>query len=477
MLFNLQELKAKLATVSAAVSASQEKEVTEKKAVREARIADKQAKAQAERDKKHLRLAGLTEELEAQVDSLDGISQLLDEGERALAQARKLRSSDKDERVAEAQALIAELANEKARIETDPDVKFFTWLRWVERVTEERPNRQLAQEEINEAIKDGLLREISGTTADEIQAAVRQAKDEGRQLEERRAPFFWIRLKPRGSVPEGEREPHENFRYVSGGGDFYARTPDGARKRLVFFALQALWRAAMDAQKARYEHAKEVKEHSHLSLADIANGMSGQAYAVVEASKPWQPMVWSHEESKMVPFMRGGKAVTNYGPIVVESPRPGRLRFLNVVSGGMFHPLRLNGAWEEQTNPESGETQYVPVEFKFYTGTNPRSGRPSNFFGLTPVDAGVERSRGQLARLRALLCLAGGLEVPARTEGESPAVETAGAEPAAAAEAAAAAPAPEGRRSRRETKVDRANRGRDKHRRSRKDPQEEGEDE
>ena len=412
----LQDLKAKLAALAAGVKTSVASVATELIEKAKAKATEKAAKAERAREQKFFldALPGTKEEKVKRLDEVEQavaeyqeICKLLDEAELELARAKNAAPADKDRLVAEASAVIAEVKAEKERIETDPDIKFFGWLKWIESQTE-NPDRRTAIGEIDQAIANGFLREITGERAREIQAAGKAAKKEERQLEERPAPFFWVRVKPRGSTPQGEQEPDDHFRYVSGGVDFYARSVEGARKRLVFFALQDLWKACTEAKKAAFEVTKEVKEHSYLTLADVAAGKTGQAWAEVTEANPWRPVFFDHETGQAKPFVKDGKEIVNFGPVVVESPRPGVLRVLNTVQSGMFRPLRLAGAWEEKDGKQE------PVEFKFFVGNNPRTGQPNNFAGLRPVKDEIDRTPNRLGRLRVILCLAGGLQAPAK---------------------------------------------------------------
>ncbi|MDO8676218.1 MAG: hypothetical protein Q7K16_01000 [Candidatus Azambacteria bacterium] len=411
----LSDLKAKLAAIAVAVKTSVATVATERIEKAKARAAERVAKAEKAKEQKYLldalpgtkeEKARRLEEIEQAMAEFQEIFNLLNEAEIELLRANKAAPADRDKLVATAQAVVGEVRAEKERIETDPDIKFFGWLKRIESQTE-NPDRRVAVEEIDRAIKDGLVCEIAGERAREIQAAVKAVKEDNQQQwsEERHAPFFWVRVKPRGNMPQGEQEPDDHFRYISGGADFYGRTTDGARKRLVFFALQGLWKAVGEAKKAAYEAAKDVKEHSYLTLADIAAGKTGQAWAEVTAANPWRPMFFNRASQVLEPLMKDGKEVVNSGPVVVESPRPGVLRVLNV-SSGMFHPLHLAGAWDEEGKP---------MEFKFFAGNNSR-GEPYNFAGLKPVNDVMDLSPAKLGRLRAILCLAGGLQAPAREE-------------------------------------------------------------
>ncbi len=117
--------------------------------------------------------------------------------------------------------------------------------------------------------------------------------------------------------------------------------------------------------------------------------------------------------------MKDGKPVVNYGPMVVEFPKPGVLRILNSVNSGMFHAFRTAGAWEQDT-----EGKFQPVDFRFFSGKNPKTGQDNNFAGLKPVKDEVERSPSQLGRLRAILCLAGGLQAAEQTTEDSAETDT-----------------------------------------------------
>lgn len=414
----LLDLKAKLAALANAVKTSVAAVATERIEKAKVRAADKLARAEKAKEQKFFldALPGTKEEkvrrleeIEQSVAEFQEICNLLNEAEIELVRANKAAPADRDRLVATAQAVVDEVKVEKERIETDLDVKFFGWLKRIESQTTENPDRRVAIEEIDGAIAKDFLREISGEKSREIQEAVKAAKEEGRQYEERHAPFFWVRVEPRGSTPQGKMEPDDHFRYISGGVDFYAKSVEGARKRLVFFALQAFWRAVSEGKKAAYEAAKEIKEHSYITLADIATGQTGQAWAEVTATNPWRPVVFDRETGQSKPFERDGKEVVNFGPVVVESPKSGVLCMLNV-SSGMFHPLRLAGAWEEQ------DGKLVPVEFRFFAGNNPRTGEPNNFAGLKPVKDTLDLLPAKLGRLRAILCLAGGLQAPAKEE-------------------------------------------------------------
>ena len=409
----LSDLKAKLAALATAVKTSVASVAAERIEKAKAKAAERHAKAEMAREHKFLldalpgtkeEKARRLEEIEQSMAEFQEIHNLLNEAEIELSMAGKAAPADRDQLVAAAQAVVDEIRSEKERIETDPDVAFFGWLRLLESQT--APDRRVAIEEIDWAIVNGFLREITGESARDIQADAKEAEEEGRRSKERHAPFFWVRVKPRGNTPQGEQEPDDHFRYISGGVDFYARSVEGARKRLVFFTLQAFWKAVGEAKKAKYDEANEVKQHSHLTLADIAAGQTGQAWAEVTAESPWRPMVFDRETGKHKPLEKSGQEVINYGPIAVESPRSGVLRILDTVPSGMFHPLRLAGAWD-------GEGK--PVEFKFFAGNNPRTGEPNNFAGLRPVKD-VDLSPAKLGRLRAILCLAGGLTAPIKEE-------------------------------------------------------------
>ena len=415
---SLSDLKAKLAAVTTAVKTSVASVAAERIEKAKARAAERLAKVEKAREQKYLldALPGTNEEkvkrleeIEQSMAEFQEIHNLLNEAEIELIRAGKAAPGDRDQLVATAEAVMEEVRSEKERIEADPDVAFFGWIRRLESQTE-NPDRRVALEEINRAVKDGLLREITGEHAHEVQATAKAAKEEGNEkgrYAERSAPFFWVRVKPRGSTPQGEQEPDDHFRYISGGVDFYAKSAEGARKRLVFFAMQGLWKACTEAKKAAYEVAKEVKERSYISVADIAAGKTGQATAEITTANPWLPMTFNRETNQAERLMKDGKEIINFGPVVVESPKSGVLRVLNVPSG-MFHPLRLAGVWEEQ------DEKLVPVEFRFFAGNNPRTGEPNNFAGLKPVKDTVDLSPAKLGRLRAILCLAGGLQAPVK---------------------------------------------------------------
>lgn len=409
---SLSDLKAKLAAIATAVKTSVASMATERIEKAKARAAERHAKVEKAKEQKYLldALPGTNEEKIRRLDEVEQamaefqeICKLLDEAEVELLRANKAATADRDRLVATAKSVVDEVRSEKERIEADPDIKFFGWLRRLESQME-KPDRWVVIGEIDGAITNGFLREISGETAASIQEAVKTAKGEGRRIEERHTPFFWVRVKPRGSTPQDEFEPNDHFRYISGGVDFYARSVEGARKRLVFFTLQDLWKAVGEASKAAYEAAQEVKKQSYITLADIAAGQTGQAWAEITAERPWEPMIFNRETQKVERLAKEGKEVINYGPVVVESPKSGVLRILNTRSG-MFHPLRLAGAWDDESKP---------VEFKFFAGNNPRTGSPNNFAGLKPVKDTVDLSLGKLGRLRAILCLAGGLQAPAK---------------------------------------------------------------
>ncbi len=410
---SLSDLKAKLAAVVTAVKTSVASVAAERIEKAKAKAAEKRVKAEKSREQKYLldALPGTKEERTKRLEEIEQamaefqeIYNLLKEAETELIRAGKAAPADRDQLVATAEAVVAEVRSEKERIETDPDVAFFGWIRRLESQTETL-DRWVVIGEIDGAIANGFLREISGETAASIQEAVKTAKGEGRRIEERHAPFFWVRVKPRGNTPQGEQEPDDHFRYISGGVDFYARSVEGARKRLVFFAMQNLWKAVGEANKVAYEAAQEMKKHSYITLADIAAGKIGQAWAEVTVENAWRPVVFDRETGQSKPFEKDGKEVINYGPVVVESPKPGVLRVLSMINSGMFHPLRLAGAWDEE-----GKS----VEFKFFAGNNPRTGQLNNFAGLKPVKDTVDLSLGKIGRLRAILCLAGGLQAPTK---------------------------------------------------------------
>ena len=423
----LSDLKAKLNVVKTMIKTSMVTAAAERIEKAKARAAERLAKAEKARDQKYLLdcLTGTKEEkgqrlseIEQALAEYDEICDLENEADLELLRAtNKSAAADRDTNVANAKAVLDEIRAEKTRVETDPDVKFFGWHRQIERQTE-KPDRRKAVEEIDRAMNEGLLLEITGERAHEIMATGKKDK-ETQQPEERHTPFFYIRVKPSGSTPQGEMEPDDHFRYISGGVDFYERTPEGARKRLVFFNLQGLWKAFTEARTAAHEAAKEVKKHSYLTIADIAAGRTGQAWAEVTEANPWRPVVFNRETEKMEPLMKDGREVINFGPIVVEGistgdPRIGILKVPNIVPSGMYHPLRLVGVWDE-----NGE----PLEFKFFAGNNPHSGAPNNFAGLKPVKDTVDLPPAKLGRLRALLCFAGGFKAPDKKEGnvsESP---------------------------------------------------------
>ncbi len=412
----LADLKARLAAIATAVQTSVATVATERIEKAKVKDAERQAKAEKSRAQKFLldALPGTNEEKEKRLEEIEQsmaeyqeICKLLDETEIEYGRAGKAAPADRDQLLATAKAVRDEVRSEKERIEADPNIKFFGRHRWLENQTE-NPDRRVAIEEIDRAIKDGFLREITGECSRATQAAAKAAKEEGRHYEERHPPFFWVRVKPRGNTSQGEQEPDDHFRYISGGVDFYARSVEGARKRLVFFALQAFWTAVSEAKKAAYEADQDVKKHSYLSLAEIAAGQSGQAWAEVTAANPWRPTFFDQEKQTNVPLMKEGRAIVNYGPMVVVSPKSGVLHVMNTVHSGMFHPLRLAGAWEEQ------DGKLVPVEFRFFAGNNPRTGQPNNFAGLKPVKDTIVRTPSQLGRLRAILCLPDGLQAPVR---------------------------------------------------------------
>ncbi len=418
----LSDLKAKLAAVATAVKESVATAAAERIEKAKARAAERLAEIEKAKEQKHLldALPGTKEEKERRLEEIEmamaeyqEICKLLNEAELELARAtNRAAATDRDQLIATAKAVVNEVKAEKERTETDPDVKFFGWLRQLENQTE-NPDHLVALGEIDKAIAEGFLREITGERAREIQEAAKAAKkedEERRWSEDRQAPFFWARVKPRGSTPQGQQEPDDHFRYISGGVNFYARSVEGARKRLVFFSVQDLWKACTEAKRAAYEATKEMKEKSYLAISDIAAGKTGRAWAEITAEKPWEPMTFNRETNQVERLMKDGNKVVSYGPVVVESLKPGVLRVLNVASG-MYHPLRLAGAWDEDGQP---------VEFKFFAGSSSRSGKPNNFAGLRPVKDTVDLSLTKLGRLRAILCLAGGLEAPAKgTKGDA----------------------------------------------------------
>lgn len=417
----LADLKVKLAALDSAIKNSVATAAAERIAKALARAAEMRVKAEESRERKYLldALSGTEEEKERRLGEIETamaeyreICKLLDEARVELSQARKKSASaDREQLAAAAQAVVDEVRAEKERIETDPDVAFFGWLRQLEVLAAENPDHRLAISLINGAIANGLLQEIKGEEARARQEATKNAKAAKKEAEEkegwhprhddeevRQAPFFWIRVKPRGGTPKGEVEPDDHFRYISGGVDFYARTTDSARKRLAFFALQGLWKAVGEAKKTAYQAAQDVKQHSYLTLAEVANGQTGQAWAEVTSANPWKPTFFNREANKVERLVKEGKLVENFGPVVVESPRPGVLRILNAVQSGMFHPLRLAGAWDEDGKP---------VDFRFF----PDNG---SFAGLRPAIDDGSLSPGKLGRLRAILCLAGGFQAPTK---------------------------------------------------------------
>ena len=423
----LADLRARLAAVTTAVQISVATAAADRIEKAKAKAAETLAKTEKNREQKYLlnALPGSNEEkakrlneIQTAVAEYQEICGLLREAEiEKVAAANKAASADRDRLVADMQAVVDEAKAEKECIEKNPDIKFFGWLRQLESQAE-NPDQRVAVGEINNAIANGFLVEITGERAREIKDAVKAAKEDNESEDgwrnkdhagKRNAPFFWVRVKPHGDVPHGEVEPDDHFRYVSGGTGFYERSTDGARKRLVFFAIQDLWKACTEAKKAAYETAKEVQKHSYLTVAEIAAGKTGQACAEVTAKNPWRPKMLDRETGEVKPFMKDGKEVINCGPVVVESVRSGVLRVLNVGTSWMYHPLRLAGAWDDAGNP---------VEFKFFTGDNPRTGLPNNFAGLRPVKDTVNILPAKLGRLRAILCLAGGMQVSSAKEKE-----------------------------------------------------------
>ncbi|GEM_PF-3175520 len=416
----LSDLKAKLDAVKTAIKTSVTAVATELIEKAKARAADRLAKADKAKEQKYLldalpgtkeEKAKRLEEIELAMAEYQELCKLQNEAEIEHIRAGKAAPADRDQLLATAKAMWDEIRSEVERTETDPDMKFFGWLRRLESQTETNPNDRVSVEEIDRAIKDGLLREITGERAREIQEAVKETKEEGRDnREERQAPFFWVRVKPHGNTPQGQKEPDDHFRYISGGVDFYARSVEGARKRLVFFALQGFRKAVAEAKTAAWEATKEIKKNSYISLADIAAGKTGQAWAEVTAANPWRPTFIDKATGERKPIMdKSGKEIVNFGPVVVESSKAGVFQVLNV-SSGMYHSLRLAGAWNEEGKP---------VEFRFFAGVNPRNGSPNNFAGLKPVkDVGdpLPAEISQRGRLRAILCLAGGLTAPVREE-------------------------------------------------------------
>lgn len=423
----LADLKSKLAVVAAAVKNSVTRAAAEKIAKAKAKAAEMRVKVEEARDRQHLLDAvpgndekevkeKKLEEIEQVAAEYQEICNLLREAEVELSRARKSALAEREQIVATAQAMVEEVRSEKERIESDPDVAFFGWLHQLAK-QKENPDQRLAVALINGAIAKDLLMEIDGKTARARQEAAKaaraakeaeEAKEVWRQQkqheENRQAPFFWVRVKPRGNVRQGEMEPDDHFRYISGGTGFYDRSTDGARKRLSFFALQDLWRAVNDAKKAAYEAARDVKQHSYLELREIAAGQTGQAWAEVTAARPWEPTIFNRETNQVERLKKDGKEVVNFGPVVVESPKPGVLRVLNTVQSGMFHPLRLAGAWEEK------DGKFESIDFKFFPGDSP-------FAGLKLVDDTMHcLSQARLGRLRAILCLAGGFQPPAKKE-------------------------------------------------------------
>lgn len=414
----LSDLKVKLAALAVAVKDSVATVAAEKIAKAKARAAEMQAKAEKARERKHLldALPGneevavkekRLEEIELAIAEYREICKLLNEAEVELSLAqKKAAKDDRDHLVPTAQAMVDEVRSEKERIESDSDVAFFGWHRQLVDQKESADHR-VALGEIEKAIAKGFLQEIDGGTARARQEAAKKFKEENghqKNYEERQAPFFWVRVKSRGNTPQGEQEPDSHFRYISGGADFYAHSSEGARKKLVFFAMQDLWKAVGEAKKAAYEAVQNIKQHSHLELAEIDAGKTGQAWAGITAEKPWLPMFFSRETQKLEQLMKDGKKVVKYGPFVVESPRSGVLRILNLVQSGMFHSLRLAGAWEQD-----GDGKFIPRDFRFIPGSG-------SFAGLRPVVDDGSVSPGQINRLRAILCLAAGFEAPARKE-------------------------------------------------------------
>jgi hypothetical protein len=430
----IADLKAKLAVVTAAVKTSKESANTSRiakaKAKAQERLAEKAKNEAVAKERKFLldTLAGTKEEKTVRLDEieksmavLEELYKLREELERAKVDAYKAEPADRDQLIATVESGLVEVNAEIATIEGDSDTTRLTYIRWLERETEERPTRGLLLEEVDanlnkEKPAEGLLREIKGDEAREIAEEGKQAKAQGRNSERY---YITVRLKSRGSVPQGQQEPDDHFRFITAGAGYQDRTADGGYKRLLYHTMRYLNDAVQDARKAEWSVRQDIKHHSHLTIAEGAAGKTGQAWAEVTKEDPWRPTKWDGE--KLVPMTNpDGSPRLNFGPVVLEfvpnqNPKLGTLRVLNVTSG-MYHALRAAGAWNDDGTPR---------EFTFFTGDNPRTGKPSNFAGLKAANGDVDvlMSPAKYGRLRAILCLAGGLKATEKSESEGKAEE------------------------------------------------------
>lgn len=343
------------------------------------------------------------------LDRLVGIRQGLPEVDSQLAEFGRLGITG--DAVSELEALKVSAIAEIAGLEKDPTVKFLSRVTGYEDLTGETGIKAA----VEAAVKDGYLELLATEVATELRDAVRKAKERGEEDYSRR--FLRIlKGRPSPGMDWDDLSHYHNYSWVES--DDKTRQ---SRNRLVFFSLQPLWLEAQKARKEAKEAFKEFRQKCQL-LADAATGdKAGVYWGHIDAQDPWIPQCRDQETQQFVPMTnRSGEVIKNSGSLVAVVSTKGNTPLIyfpvlnrevivegippTYVGSGLFMPLKVYKAWEEQA-----DGTLVPVMFRYY----PNKG----FAGLEPVDRKIWRERWQLWNLTALLRKAAGIQPPPKEDG------------------------------------------------------------
>lgn len=359
-----------------------------------------------------------------QLQRIAELEDLRRDAEAALESYKSLpNGAEKDEFVATATNMLSTIDEERAELDANPLLRFFSWEATLSSLENAGEKRILA--EVESGLKGGYLRELSAEEAEEIVSSAKKAKAEGR--EEKHLPFMKFR-RPKPVPDPADWNSLVNFRYFT-----YAEDSDRereSRNRMVFYALNRAWSDHLTARKESREAFKGFQEKC-VTLAELAEGKDWVGIGDISKEDPWIPKR-RDETKQLVPMTHRGtdEVVKNWGPViaVVAQRKFGQVVYFPVlnreveipildekkepvfpkvyVASGMFMPLLKAGAWDEDP---SGVLQ--PVEFRFEAG--------KAFAGLRPASREIWRDPWQLKVLKAIARKAGKLEAPLKEETES----------------------------------------------------------
>jgi hypothetical protein len=361
----------------------------------------------------HLKWAGWNVSIGLRLKRLLELAALRGDAEGALKSYEQLPAGvEKDGLVADATEMLSAIDAEKSNLETDSMLRFFAWE--ANLVSLEDPGEKRIVQEIEAGLKGNYLRELPTEEAEEIRAAGKKAKAEGR--EEKHTPFIRVMRHP---LPKPDnRDSLVNFRCIT-----YVEDDDRerqSRNRLVFYGLNGLWSGYLAGKKEDRKAYTEFRKGC-MELGDLASGKAGVGIGDISPDDPWILKRRDPETKQLVPMTHRetGEIVKDWGPVimVVRDTKSGQVLYFPVlnrevevpglpkayVASGMFMPLLKAGAWEE--GPDG---VLRPVEFRFEAG--------KAFASLRPASRDIWLDPWQLKTLKAIARFAGNLEAPPRDD-------------------------------------------------------------